>query len=139
MQGQTQCAAAVNQQSTIDTMGRAVRQLAGIPKGSLPTGMMELAELLHLTKAKRRMLDACDGSSKRAQASSKTKEERHPFSKHPKGCALQCWERARQGLGVTGQSWGGSSRANEAQKSPSKVNGLPGGVPVGMVLQLTSK
>lgn len=36
--------------------GGAVRQLAGIPKGSLPTRTMELAELLHAAKANRRML-----------------------------------------------------------------------------------
>lgn len=54
--GADRCAAAVNQRSTIAMMGRAVRQLEGIPKGSLPTGTTELAEILHPTEAKRRML-----------------------------------------------------------------------------------
>lgn len=47
---------AVNQQSAIDKMGRVIRQREGIPKGSLPTETMNLAELLHLINAKRRML-----------------------------------------------------------------------------------
>lgn len=47
---------AVNQQSAIDKMGRVIRQREGIPKGSLPTGNMDLAELLHLINTKSRML-----------------------------------------------------------------------------------
>ena len=141
MWGQTRCAMAVNQQSTIVTMERAVRQLEGIPKGSPPVGTSELAEPFHPTKAKRRMLTM-----------GPAREHKHPPKARRSNTlclttqrAVHCNAGRGQGKGwvLLGKAWeapwgGKALEIAEAEKSPSKVNGLPAGASVEMVLQLTS-
>lgn len=99
---------AVNQQSAIDKMGRVIRQREGIPKGSLPIGTMDLAELLHLINAERRML-----------AMGPAREHKHPPRARRSNilslsmrelCPVMLGE-CKAKAGVTGQIWGCSSRA----------------------------